>query len=172
MIMLADGAQLRQLVLNLLLNAIDVTPRGGQILLEFQPEPARSIAEETSLGSWHRAARKCEEDWVVVRVSDTGPGLPPELHQRLFEPFVTTKETGTGLGLSICDQIVQCHGGAISARNRTGGGAVFEVRLPLDAISNPRPSPLSNAGKAGVMVPSTQPDRTTGPNDENLNRRE
>jgi signal transduction histidine kinase len=68
--------------------------------------------------------------WLVLRVADTGPGLPAGLGQGIFAPFVSTKGTGMGLGLSICKRIVEAHGGEITAADRLGGGAVFSVRLP------------------------------------------
>jgi signal transduction histidine kinase len=63
-------------------------------------------------------------------VSDSGPGLPAELGERIFEPFVSTKETGVGLGLSICRRIVHAHGGEITAENGDEGGAVLRICLP------------------------------------------
>lgn len=140
--LLADAAELRQVVLNLLLNAIDATTRGGSIRLECRLELADDVPvadasriRERSGGNkrWHNGEHHeemTEWSWVVIRVCDTGQGLPAELGERIFQPFVTTKETGTGLGLSICKQIVEAHGGQLDARNRDGGGAVFEVRLP------------------------------------------
>jgi signal transduction histidine kinase len=108
-----DAAQVRQVVLNLLLNALDALPDGGAVML--------ALAEEPGV----RGRR-----WVVLRVADTGPGLPAELAQDIFTPFVSTKPTGLGLGLSISRRIVEAHGGEITAANRPGGGAVFCVRLP------------------------------------------
>jgi two-component system sensor histidine kinase HydH len=110
---LADANQIRQVVLNLLLNALDATPHGGSVRLELQEEEGRR--------------------WLKLRVSDTGCGLPAGLGPRIFEPFVSTKETGLGLGLSICKRIVEAHEGEIRAADRPGGGAVFTVRLPLTA---------------------------------------
>jgi two-component system sensor kinase FixL len=66
----------------------------------------------------------------VVEVADRGPGLAPEVRERLFEPFVTTKRTGTGLGLAIARRVVEAHGGEIEAEARPGGGTVFRVLLP------------------------------------------
>jgi signal transduction histidine kinase len=67
---------------------------------------------------------------VRIRIADSGPGLPAGLEERIFDPFVSTKETGLGLGLSICRRIVDAHGGSITAANSPTGGAVFEVQLP------------------------------------------
>jgi signal transduction histidine kinase len=108
----ADVGQVRQVVLNLLLNALDAVPQGGTIWLEL---------------------RKEDENWLSLSVADSGSGLPAELGAQIFEPFVSTKETGLGLGLSICKRIVEAHEGEIQAANRPEGGAVFTVRLPCVA---------------------------------------
>ena len=68
--------------------------------------------------------------FACLEVLDRGPGLPPEIAERLFEPFFTTRSDGLGLGLNICRSIVESMGGELLARNRDGGGAVFEIRLP------------------------------------------
>ena len=114
----ADVGQIRQVVLNLLLNALDATGHGGTILLEMAVAGHPSKGDGTS------------DRWLTLRVSDTGCGLPAGLGQRIFEPFVSTKETGLGLGLSICKRIVEAHEGEIQAANRPEGGAVFTIRLP------------------------------------------
>jgi two-component system sensor kinase FixL len=71
---------------------------------------------------------------VEFVVSDTGPGLPPEIVSRLFQPFVTTKEKGMGIGLSICQTIVEAHRGRIWAAENEGRGATFHVTLPSSAM--------------------------------------
>lgn len=109
MLLQADVGQVRQVMLNLLLNALDAVAGGGTIWLELHPE---------------------KENWLVLSVADSGGGLPAGLGAQIFEPFVSTKETGLGLGLSICKRIVEAHEGAIQADNRPEGGAVFTVRLP------------------------------------------
>jgi signal transduction histidine kinase len=110
----ADRGQLLQVLINLVLNAIDATPAGGRITLA-----ARSGA---------RAGR----EGVAVTVSDTGSGIPPEVLGKIFDAFYTTKPTGegTGLGLSICRDIVRDHEGAIEVRSAPGGGSTFTVWLP------------------------------------------
>jgi signal transduction histidine kinase len=113
----ADFAQIRQVVLNLLLNALDATPDGGEIHIALYHERGR-----------YRHARK---DSVVFEVRDTGRGFPDTLGDRIFEPFVSTKETGVGLGLVICKRIVESHGGTVVAMNGSGTGATFIVRLPV-----------------------------------------
>jgi signal transduction histidine kinase len=107
----ADVGQFRQVLLNLLLNALDSVGAGGTVRVEVG-------AEREPLG-------------LIVRVRDSGPGLPAGLGAQIFEPFVSTKETGMGLGLSICKRIVDAHAGSITAENERGAGAVFTVRWPL-----------------------------------------
>ena len=108
----ADAGQVRQVVLNLLLNALEAVQDSGAIRLRLE------------------AGSDDAPRWLTVRVEDDGPGLPRELAQDIFSPFVSTKPTGIGLGLSICKRIAEAHGGEITAANRPGGGAVFSVRLP------------------------------------------
>jgi two-component system, NtrC family, sensor histidine kinase HydH len=105
-----DGAQFRQVLLNLLLNALDATGSGGVVWVDL---------------------REDANDWLTLRISDNGTGLPAILGNQIFSPFVTTKETGLGLGLSICKRIIESHGGEIAAANRAEGGAAFTIRLPL-----------------------------------------
>jgi signal transduction histidine kinase len=114
----ADVGQIRQVMLNLLLNALDVTGDDGTILAEM------AVTRQPSEGDGRK------DRWLMLRVSDTGRGLPAGLGQRIFEPFVSTKETGLGLGLSICKRIVEAHEGMIHAADRAEGGAVFTIRLP------------------------------------------
>ena len=116
--------QLQQVFMNLLVNAaqaIEAMPRD-----DSRSGPRGRIRLHT----------RVEGDDVVVSVSDTGPGIPPEHLDRLFEPFFTTKEVGegTGLGLSTSYDIVQRHGGSLVARSSPGRGAVFEIRLPIRGV--------------------------------------
>jgi signal transduction histidine kinase len=143
----ADSGQIRQVLLNLLLNALDALPGGGTAYVQLASSDGGSLDDETGLPEvGHAVLESVElggedsgrdasglERWVAIRVGDSGPGLPAELGERIFEPFVSTKETGTGLGLSICQRIVTAHGGEMSAANRPEGGAEFTIRLPLPA---------------------------------------
>lgn len=109
--LMVDGGQMERALLNLILNALDALAGPGRI--------------------WIRAGAACREEGTVsVVVEDNGPGIPPELRQRIFHPFFTTKETGTGLGLSIVHRIVESHGGRITVGQRDGGGASFVLVLP------------------------------------------
>lgn len=167
----ADARQFRQVMLNLVLNALDALPNGGQleILIEIRPEDSftsRMSAESVQLAEFaltptksrmpskidppgtftqtstpHPNTDRVQEGWCVVTVRDTGIGMPPELVDRIFEPFVTTKETGHGLGLSTCRRVVQAHGGVITAANRPEGGAVFTIHLRL-----------TNAGQSNILL--------------------
>jgi signal transduction histidine kinase len=110
-----DATLIGQALLNLLLNAADATPDGGRVTVSFAPPSKESGARQFHL---------------VVR--DSGPGIPPGVLDRIFNPFFTTKETGTGLGLAIVHRVVEAHDGTITAGNADdgqGGGARFEIRI-------------------------------------------
>ncbi len=115
-----DALLLQQALLNIILNAEHAVV--GQ--------DVRRVEVKT-----HRDRRR---SIVVIEIADSGPGIAPSALPRLFEPFFTTKDVGqgTGLGLAIAYGIVQEHGGRIVARNRTGGGAIFTVELPLAPSEN------------------------------------
>jgi signal transduction histidine kinase len=104
--------QIRQVVLNLLLNAIEVMQPGGCLTVQTQ-----------SLVPLKEA---------LLSVKDTGPGIDPEILPKIFEPFITSKSTGTGLGLTITLDIIQQHHGRIEVENNPQGGATFKVWLPVD----------------------------------------
>ena len=110
----ADPAQLQQVLLNLLMNALEASSEGGRVTVE-----ARATVHGGQPG-------------VAVSVIDTGIGIRPEARSRIFEAFFTTKAPGqgTGLGLAICRDIVRDHGGTIGVQSRPGHGATFTVWLP------------------------------------------
>jgi two-component system sensor kinase FixL len=108
-----DHVQIQQVLLNLVRNAVE----------------AMEEVERRELTIGTRAIS--EHGMAEVIVADTGPGIPPELADRLFQPFVTTKATGMGLGLSICREIVEAHDGRLSAAPGSSGGTVFRVTLPI-----------------------------------------
>jgi signal transduction histidine kinase len=103
-----DEAQLRQALINLIRNAREALPRGGQVLLRLERE-GESLA---------------------IAIEDDGPGVPEELRTSIFDPFYTTKEHGTGLGLAVTRSIVLAHGGTIRCEPRPGGGTRFVITLP------------------------------------------
>jgi signal transduction histidine kinase len=129
----ADHEQLRQLFLNLLCNALDTLPQGGSIRItaaESEPMPGQSDKP---------ASQECADrsvSWITITIADNGPGVPRDLGDRIFEPYVSTKDTGIGLGLAICRRIVRAHGGEITTRDAPEGGAVFMVRLPTSVLSD------------------------------------
>lgn len=107
-----DPLLMGQAILNLLLNAVEAMDSGGTLRLEYGP-PREGI----------------EARQFFLLVEDSGPGIPPQILDRIFNPFFTTKDTGTGLGLAIVHRIVEAHDGAITASNREAGGARFEIRV-------------------------------------------
>ncbi|ABU58978.1 sensor histidine kinase [Roseiflexus castenholzii] len=115
----ADARILKRILLNLLSNAIKHTPRGTLITLRVWREPHPDRGEQT-----------------VIEVADTGPGIPPERIERLFEPFGAAgesrslRQSSTGLGLAFCKMAVTAHGGTIEVSSFPGDGATFRIRLP------------------------------------------
>ncbi|MEO8945312.1 MAG: ATP-binding protein, partial [Gemmatimonadaceae bacterium] len=112
-----DEDRMSEVVGNLLSNAFKFTPRGGRVELSAQ----------------------LETDDIVIDVSDTGPGIPPEQLPRIFQKFyqadnqAKASAKGTGLGLAIAKEIVEAHGGTISAKNDASQGATFRITLPVAA---------------------------------------
>jgi PAS domain S-box-containing protein len=105
----ADQDQLQQLLLNLVLNALDAMPQSGAVEVEIRPP---------------------RDGQVELHVRDTGPGIAPHILPKVFETFVSSKETGVGLGLPVSKRIAEDHGGSLSAYNLPAGGACFVLRLP------------------------------------------
>lgn len=123
---LVDPEQMKQVLLNLVINAVQAMRTGGEVVL--------------------RAARTPES--VVLEVQDQGVGIPSQDLERVFNPFVTTRPDGTGLGLSIAYQIVSHHGGHIAARRNPERGMTFTVTLPLRCEEDPSESVLEGRGHA------------------------
>lgn len=105
-----DADQIQQLLLNLLLNALDALPSGGEI---------------------HFILRRARGSWVEIEVIDTGPGIAAHILPVVFDTFVSDKEAGVGLGLPVSRRIAEEHGGSLTAANLPGGGAAFLLTLPL-----------------------------------------
>jgi two-component system sensor histidine kinase HydH len=104
-----DPEQLKQVILNLTINAIQAMTEAGEIVLAARPKEGK----------------------ILVEVKDQGGGINPDLLDRIFDPFFTTKENGTGMGLSVAHQIVVQHGGLLTAKSNEYGGMTFSILLPL-----------------------------------------
>ena len=116
-----DPHRIREVLVNLLSNALQYSPEGGLVRIECEPGPAG----------------------VVVRVMDRGPGIPPADLSCVFERFCKgPRSTGSGLGLTIAKSLVAAHGGTIAAGNRVGGGTAITVVLPAFSL---RPAPALSA---------------------------
>lgn len=112
----ADTQQIKQVLINLIQNAADSIGHGGQITLR--------------VGNAAVPIRKGGPDGVLLEVADNGKGISPEVQQRLFDPFFSTKEGGTGLGLPIAARIVEKHGGQLRYNTERNNGTTFTVVLP------------------------------------------
>jgi signal transduction histidine kinase len=108
--MYLDPEQIREALVNLELNALEAMPQGGTLRLSLTQKESKD---------------------VIIRVSDTGMGIPSGTESKIFDPFFTTKERGTGLGLSIAHAVIKNHGGTISVVNNDGGGTTFVLTLPF-----------------------------------------
>jgi two-component system sensor kinase FixL len=114
-----DHQQVRQVLINLLENAMDAMPRGGEITL----------------------AARVQGPSAEILVSDSGEGMPPEVAAQVFQPYFTTKEKGTGLGLAISQSIIEEHGGGLTVTSTPGQGTTFTISLPLGEAEAPGAAP-------------------------------
>lgn len=110
----ADEASLREVLFNLVKNAVEAVPEGGCVTVRTRVEPADADRQR-----------------LIIEIQDDGPGLPPEVQDRLFEPFVTTKAGGTGLGLYLVGRQIRETGGGISCRSGPEQGTLFTITLPV-----------------------------------------
>ena len=111
---LSDTDQIQQVFINIILNAAEAMTKGGTLRIE--------------------SALTVDKQFITIRFADTGPGIPEEQRERIFDPFYTTKEHGTGLGLSISYGIVEQHGGTIGVESCQGKGSTFTVQLPVTVL--------------------------------------
>ncbi|MFL5346657.1 MAG: ATP-binding protein [Hyalangium sp.] len=139
----ADAEQLKQVLINLVQNAVQaIGDTAGRITV--------GTVKPDRFGDF----RGNMNEFVEVLVSDTGPGIPLDQQQHIFVPFFTTKQKGTGLGLAICQRIVKNHGGSISVHSRPGEGCSFVIRLPaLPAESQP----VEASPTEGAPLPASRP---------------
>ena len=151
--LLADSDQLQQVLLNLMTNALDATPSGGQVRL------AASQGEPKTADARPRIERgHADGPFLALVVSDTGRGMPRDQLEQIFEPFFSTKERrgGTGLGLAIVEDIVRAHRASIQVQSAEGAGTTVLLRWPT---ASP-PGAVALAGDAQVQTDNGQP--TTG----------
>lgn len=149
-LVLGDATQLQQVLLNLCVNARDAMPEGGRLTLAAKnvrlPEEEAGLKPEANAGPY-----------VLLRVSDTGHGIPPAILDRIFDPFFTTKEhgKGTGLGLSTVLGIVKSHGGFVRVESQVALGSTFEAYLPAVPEAEPLPdaaTPATLAQGRGELI--------------------
>jgi two-component system, NtrC family, sensor histidine kinase HydH len=107
-----DARLVQQALTNLLLNAAQAMPQGGELRLVARLEKVQGVP------------------WLCIEISDEGPGMTPELAERVFQPFFTTKAAGSGLGLAVVKRIAEAHGGVVRVLSRLGEGACFSLHLP------------------------------------------
>jgi signal transduction histidine kinase len=131
---LADRVQLQQVILNLLINAIEAMSGvvDGPRELRISSQRVREITNQSEKdSSQDKAAAQSGWTHVLVAVEDSGPGLDPKSLDRLFDAFYTTKPQGLGMGLAISRSIVEAHGGRLWAMANASRGAVFQFTLPF-----------------------------------------
>jgi two-component system cell cycle sensor histidine kinase/response regulator CckA len=128
----ADPAQLQQVMQSLCANARDAMPLGGTLTLAA--ENTQLVERASTRNPWGKGGA-----FVMITVSDTGRGIPPEIIGRIFDPFFTTKEFGhgSGLGLSSVHGIVNGHGGNVTVESQPGLGSTFKVFLPATVVVAP-----------------------------------
>jgi signal transduction histidine kinase len=114
--LLIDEKKIRQVLVNILINAIQAMPGGGSVTIEL--DLLNGLNEDDQL------------DWIVIRFQDTGKGIPKEQLVQIFDFYYSTKSAGTGLGLSVAQQIVEEHGGRIEVESKVAKGSTFLVFLP------------------------------------------
>ena len=123
---------LKQVFINLLKNAIEAMPKGGDIEIEVRKQP----------------------DCIVITIRDHGVGIPEEMIPKLGDPFVTSKETGTGLGIMISQRIIQSHQGTMEIRSTVGKGTTVTINLPAARPADTRPKPHSAGGDSAEEQPA------------------
>jgi signal transduction histidine kinase len=149
--MLVDRQQIKQVIMNLAMNAIDAMAKtGGRLTVMTR-----------------RVIRLDKRGWVQIEVADTGCGIASEDLPHIFDPFFTTKHestehVGTGLGLSIVHQIIQEHGGTVEARSTAGKGTSFLITLQEGRVQEPLPAPSSGETQSQPFIARRIPTLPTG----------
>jgi len=144
-----DITQIKQVVLNLIVNARDAMPEGGELYIKTEKV---TIGDSEISGIPYSYAG----EFVCLTVSDTGIGMSEEELSKIFAPFYTTKENGTGLGLSVVQEIIKKHEGWINVESEPGKGAAFKIYIPLsyeeEELKNKSDIPLSELRGAGETI--------------------
>jgi PAS domain S-box-containing protein len=151
-----DRSQIEQVLMNLAVNARDAMPQGGHLTLEIK----NAVLDAAAL---HQSPGAAPGPYVVLGVTDTGTGMPPEVQARIFEPFFTTKPAGkgTGLGLATVYGIVHQHGGVIAVETAMGRGTTFRVALPALTEATPAAAVAEERlaeGHETVLLAEDEPD--------------
>ncbi|MBD2664994.1 two-component hybrid sensor and regulator [Richelia sinica FACHB-800] len=147
-VLLLDERRIRQVLINLLTNAVKFTPEGGRITLEVSQE---KVPSEINITSYR--------DFIRLAVIDTGIGIPQESLRKLFQPFVqidsslNRKYEGTGLGLSLVKRIVEIHGGKVGVSSQLGVGSCFTVDLPCGYLCDVSPEAVPQALSSKIQAP-------------------
>lgn len=127
-----DPAQIKQVLVNILNNAIQAMPQGGNLTISSRVISGQwPVVSEGRRTTWLITGHRSPATFVEIAIADTGQGIPPEHLGRIFEPYFTTKEGGTGLGLAIARRIVEEHGGRIEVESKAGRGTTFRLLFPL-----------------------------------------
>lgn len=134
---LFDPLKLQHVISNLIDNAVKFTPEGGKISVSTSAYlwERRSFRQSLPIPTERRATREHKMNAIRIKVSDTGPGIPPEFHQEIFNEFLRLQQTsdshGMGLGLAIARRLVEAHAGKIWVESEPGHGAAFSLLLPM-----------------------------------------
>jgi CheY-like chemotaxis protein len=143
----ASAAQIRQIALNLIINASDaIEGRDGVILVTTSRVSRKAAAAAISSGT------SADRDYVQLEVSDTGRGMSPQIQANVFDPFFTTKSAGRGLGLAVVQGIVRSLGGAIDLTSEPGKGTTFQVLLPCTEIKAGASGQATSVEESAVPV--------------------
>jgi signal transduction histidine kinase len=145
-IMTADRGKLREVVVNIIQNAVDAMPEGGRIRVAVRGPETREPGEN---------AEGAPVDFVIIEIADTGCGISEQDLKRIFEPFFSTKARGMGLGLAICHSIVKAHKGFIDVKSEPGRGTTFAICIPRGPAAQ-APSPPGATPPATVSTGKEQ----------------
>ncbi|RMG44288.1 MAG: PAS domain S-box protein [Candidatus Dadabacteria bacterium] len=149
-----DQAQIQQALTNLIINASQAMPQGGEITISLDVEEINSPERFNPKAKSGR--------YACLSIRDTGTGIPAEQLDKIFEPFFTTKQNGTGLGLSMVYGVMQNHGGWIEADSEPGKGTIMKlyfplVRAPLKIVTPDKPAMNENRASGNVLVIDDEP---------------